>query len=140
MQILLAETPGDIERCFPVMHELRPHLDAEQFLQRVERQREAGYQLCFVADGDQVNAVAGFRTFESLAWGRVLYVDDLVTTETARSSGYGTALFDWLVDYARINDCDEFHLDSGVQRFGAHRFYLNRGMAISSHHFSLGLR
>lgn len=140
MQILLAETTVDIKRCFPVMQELRPHLDVEQFLQRVGRQRAASYQLCLVEDAGEVTAVAGFRTLECLAWGRVLYVDDLVTTETARSRGYGTALFGWLVDHARINDCDQLHLDSGVQRFGAHRFYLGRGMSISSHHFSLDLR
>ncbi|MGZ5001726.1 MAG: GNAT family N-acetyltransferase, partial [Chthoniobacterales bacterium] len=30
-------------------------------------------------------------------------------------------------------------LDSGVQRFDAHRFYLMKRMKISSHHFSLEL-
>ena len=29
---------------------------------------------------------------------------------------------------------------SGVQRFGAHRFYLRHGMNITSHHFQLELR
>jgi hypothetical protein len=38
------------------------------------------------------------------------------------SKGYGGALFDWLVEHAREHDCDQFHLDSGVQRFRAHRF------------------
>jgi hypothetical protein len=32
------------------------------------------------------------------------------------------------------------HLDSGVRRFDAHRFYLNKRMNISSHHFSMVLR
>jgi hypothetical protein len=31
-------------------------------------------------------------------------------------------------------------LDSGVQRFGAHRFYLRRRMNITSHHFAIDLR
>lgn len=33
----------------------------------------------------------------------------------------------------------ELHLDSGVQRYGAHRFYLRHGMDITSHHFRLVL-
>jgi len=33
----------------------------------------------------------------------------------------------------------QLHLDSGVQRFSAHRFYLSKRMEISSHHFSLKL-
>jgi GNAT superfamily N-acetyltransferase len=63
-----------------------------------------------------------------------------VTDETARSRGHGEAMLHWLIDYARRENCDEFHLDSGVQRFGAHRFYLNHRMDITSHHFALRLR
>jgi hypothetical protein len=32
--------------------------------------------------------------------------------------------------------CGELHLDSGVQRFGAHRVYLKNGFDITSHHFA----
>ena len=47
---------------------------------------------------------------------------------------------DWIVAHARERGCTEIDLDSGVQRFDAHRFYLGRGMKISSHHFSMGLK
>ena len=39
-------------------------------------------------------------------------------------------LVDWLVEYARAEGCDELHLNSRVQRFDAHRFYLNKRMSI----------
>jgi len=74
------------------------------------------------------------------AWSKFLYVDDLVSKSGERSKGYGGALFDWLVEYAREDNCDQFHLDSGVQRFAAHRFYLIKRMSIESHHFGLKLR
>jgi hypothetical protein len=45
-----------------------------------------------------------------------------------------------LLARARAEGCAEFHLDSGVEKFGAHRFYLRNRMNISSHHFSLKLR
>jgi GNAT superfamily N-acetyltransferase len=67
-------------------------------------------------------------------------IDDLVSKSTDRSKGYGGRLIDWLVEYARQNDCDDFHLDSGVQRFGPHRFYLNKRMEIACHHFALKLK
>jgi GNAT superfamily N-acetyltransferase len=86
-----------------------------------------------------VRAVAGFRIAEFLAWGRILYVDDLVTASAQRSRGHGQALFDWLVARARANGCAQLHLDSGVQRFDAHRFYLRQRMSITSHHFALQL-
>jgi hypothetical protein len=39
--------------------------------------------------------------------------------------------------YALEQGCRQLELDSGVQRFGAHRFYLREGFDISSHHFSI---
>jgi GNAT superfamily N-acetyltransferase len=81
----------------------------------------------------------GFRISESLAWGKFLYVDDLVTRSVARSQGYGAELFNWLVNYATDQACQQLTLDSGVQRFAAHRFYLQHRMHITSHHFTLNL-
>ncbi len=58
----------------------------------------------------------------------------------SRSKGYGDELFAWLVAHAKANGCDQLHLDSGVQRFAAHRFYLRLRMSMTSHHFALDLR
>jgi GNAT superfamily N-acetyltransferase len=135
--IFLAQDEQAIRSCYPVMAELRPHVQPDEFVARVRRQTElAGYQLAYLLAGD-VKAVAGFRLSECLAWGKFLYVDDLVAKSDARSKGYGGALFDWLVDYAKAANCDQFHLDSGVQRFAAHRFYLHKRMSIEAHHFGL---
>ena len=137
--VQLAETDAEILRCFPVIAELRPHLVEAQFVERVRRQQgESGFQLAFVEDGS-VKSVAGFRIAEFLAWGKILYVDDLISTSAERSKGHGKLLLDWLVARARADGCAQFHLDSGVQRFEAHRFYLRERMIISAHHFSLNL-
>ncbi len=139
MRIALALTDDELRRCFPVVRELRPHLTEQDFLARVRRQHGEGYNLAFAEDGD-IQAVAGYRYIESLAWGKALYIDDLVTAPLARSRGVGGALFDWLVAQARAQHCDSVHLESGVQRFGAHRFYLRKRMDITSHHFALNLK
>jgi GNAT superfamily N-acetyltransferase len=139
--IHLAETDAEITACFPTLRQLRQQFAAEQdFLERVRRQQQQGFRLAFVEDHGRAVCVAGFRLVENLAWGRFVYVDDLVTDENARSHGHGEALLNWLIDYARREDCDGLHLDSGVQRFEAHRFYLNQRMAITCHHFALWLR
>lgn len=138
--VSLARSDQDIQGCFDVMVQLRPHLKREEFVARVRRQQaEARYELAYLTAGS-VKAVAGFRISECLAWGKFLYVDDLVAGSSDRSQGYGGILFDWLVAYARAAGCDEFHLDSGVQRFDAHRFYLKRRMAIEAHHFGLKIK
>ena len=137
--VSLAKNDEEILSCYDVMAELRPHIKREDFVARVRRQQqESGYQIAYARAGD-VKAVAGFRVSECLAWGKFLYVDDLVSRSQERYHGYGGILFDWLVAYAREAGCDEFHLDSGVQRFDAHRFYLRKRMAIEAHHFGLKL-
>jgi GNAT superfamily N-acetyltransferase len=139
-QVLRAETKKEILRCYPVMVQLRPHLSESDFVAQVERQRQEGFQLAFVEDAGGVKSVAGFRILEYLAWGKVLYVDDLVTAESDRSKGFGQELFAWLLQEAKANDCDQLHLDSGVHRFGAHRFYLGQRLDIIAHHFAVKLK
>jgi GNAT superfamily N-acetyltransferase len=139
-RIALARQDDEIQSCYSVMAELRPHVLPDEFLVRVKKQAEiAGYKLAYLMDGE-VKAVAGFRISECLAWGKFLYVDDLVSKSDGRSKGFGGALFDWLVEYAKEENCEQFHLDSGVQRFAAHRFYLNKRMIIEAHHFGLKLK
>jgi GNAT superfamily N-acetyltransferase len=121
------------------MFQLRPHMPADQFVARVRVQQQNGYLLAFLEDERAVRAVAGFRFVENLYSGRVLYVDDLVTDQQDRSQGHGKALFDWLVARARAEGCQTLELDSGVQRFDAHRFYLVQRMVIAAHHFRLTL-
>lgn len=139
MKIALAETDEQFLRCYPVMAELRPHLNEAQFMAAVQRQQREGYQLLYLEDAGEVRALAGFRLQEMLAHGRFLYVDDLVTAAAQRSRGYGEALIEWLTEYARARHCVTLQLDSGVHRFDAHRFYFTQRMWISAYHFALKL-
>ena len=140
-KIAIAETADDLRRCYPVMSELRSHIATEEeFVARVQRQQTQGYLLACLKADDEVRAVAGYRYMDFLFHGYFMYVDDLVTRAADRSTGYGGKLFDWLVQQARERDCTFLDLDSGVQRFDAHRFYLMKRMRIASHHFSLQLK
>jgi len=139
MSITLAQSDRDIERCFPVMRQLRPKLAENRFVETVRRLEKTGFQMAYLEERGKVISVAGFRILENLASGRFLYVDDLITDEAARSRGHGQKIFEWLVEYAKREGCAQLELDSGVQRFGAHRFYLAKRMSITCHHFELNL-
>lgn len=131
-----AETDAEIAACFDVLHELRTQLVREEFVARVRLQARDGYRLAFIAEGGAVVAAAGFRISTFLAWGRALYVDDLVSSARVRSRGHGHALLAWLAEHAKANGCEQLHLDSGTFRKDAHRFYFRERMEISSFHFS----
>jgi len=136
IEIKLAESDSDLERLAPVLLELRPQFTANELITRIREQQKQGYQVAFAESGGEVLGVAGFVVGSKLAWGKHIYVDDLVTTELNRSTGVGGQLIAWLKNHAFHQGCEQVHLDSGVQRFRAHRFYLRNNFDIASHHFS----
>ncbi len=138
MQVHIAESAAELKRIAPVLLELRDYFGTESLLKQIElQQRECGYRLAYVEEGGAVLAVAGFVITRKLAWRKHLYVDDLVTATANRSRGAGRRLIEWLRCHALEQGCEQLHLDSGVQRFRAHRFYLREGFDINSHHFAI---
>lgn len=136
---------GETLLAHAAMAELRPAFaDPVAFVERVDGvQRPAGYRL-FASfdlddDGGEAAAAAGFRRLHNLAWGDVLYIDDLSTREGLRRRGHGQALLDAVAKEAARLGCDAVHLDSGHQRHEAHRLYLDAGFRITSHHFVFSL-
>jgi GNAT superfamily N-acetyltransferase len=137
--IQIATTPEEIDRCFPVMSQLRPLLIAGEFFARIQAQQAEGYQLAFLEHQGAIVSVAGFRLQNMLSSGKTFYVDDLVTDAAARSQGHGEAMLQWLIALAREAGCDTFSLDSGTHRQDAHAFYLRQRLRIVSFHFALPL-
>jgi GNAT superfamily N-acetyltransferase len=90
----------------------------------------------FIPGREDAVAVGCFRVLHTTAWGKLIYIDDLVTLPEYRSGGHGHLLLEWIAAEASRLGCEQLHLDSGHHRHGAHRFYLNHGMSIIAHHFS----
>ena len=140
IDIALAETRAEIAATWPVMHQLRPHLDAEAYLHQVLRlQAERDFKLARMMVDGKIVAVAGLRFGEWLHGGPYLEIEDFVTGEDCRSRGHGAAFFDWIVALGRQAGCRHLRLTSGVQRAAAHRFYLRKGMVQQAYYFSLEL-
>ncbi|WP_196139979.1 GNAT family N-acetyltransferase [Aliikangiella sp. G2MR2-5] len=137
MDIQLATKESELTEIAQVMLQLRPQYSLESLIKQIKKQMNSGYQVAYLVEKDKIKCVAGFVIAEKFAWKKHLYVDDLVTDESSRSSGGGRAMLAWLKSYARDAGCSQLHLDSGVQKFAAHRFYLREGFIIASHHFSI---
>jgi GNAT superfamily N-acetyltransferase len=120
---------------YAVLHELRTELTPEEFRSRYAEGYPDGYRVVALYDEGKCRAVAGYRLLVNFVHGRVLYVDDLVTSAKWRSNGYGKALNDYVIELARAASCETVTLDSRVDRAGAHRFYFREGYAVTSFHF-----
>lgn len=136
-EIFIANTDTEIESCFPAFSALRPHIEQNNFLAQIRRQQAQAYQILALRHEGMVKSAAGFRIAEFLAWGKVLYIDDLTTLPGETSKGFAGSLLDWLIDHARSNQCQGVHLDTGYTRHAAHRLYLRKGLQLSCHHVAL---
>ena len=139
MNVRIASTDSEIDACFPVMCELRPHLERTAFVAIVRDMQKDGYALAYLTAPEGVVSVAGFRVMRTLFCDSFLYVDDLVTASAARSKGYGRVLLEWLKDRARMEGCAQLHLDSAMHRKDAHRFYGTNAMQTTGYHFHVEL-
>jgi len=135
-----ASTDEEILATRDVMRQLRPHIAPDDYLPTVKRMMTTdGYHLAACLVDGVVRAVAGYRFMEMLYCGKILYVDDLNTDEATRSQGHGKTLMDWLKAEARRQGCAQLHLDSGVQREAAHRFYFRERLTVNAYHFRVML-
>lgn len=124
LKIKELQSESEIMRAFPVMKQLRTHLDEDTFLELVlEAQAKDHYKIFALIDEGEVVAVTGFKTMITLYYGRFVWVCDLVTDRNKRSQGYGEKLLTFVHEWAKEYNYESVALSSGIQRADAHDFY-----------------
>jgi GNAT superfamily N-acetyltransferase len=127
--ILIKELKNKKEwkEAYPIMKQLRTHLDEEQFLELIqEATQKEYYKIAALYDNEKMVAVTGFMPMITLYNGRFIWVCDLVTDSDSRSNGHGEALLNYVHKWSKENGYDIVSLSSGLQRIDAHRFYENK--------------
>ena len=137
MEVHLVKLESELPFVAEVLLQLRPQYNKDSIIKQIKKQQKSGYQIAYVKSGENILCVAGFVVGEKIAWGKHIYIDDLVTNEKFRSSGVGSFIIDWFKSHCKELGCGQLHLDSGIQKFPAHRFYLRERFNIASHHFSI---
>ncbi|MEC5425256.1 GNAT family N-acetyltransferase [Virgibacillus sp. C22-A2] len=121
------QSKNEIVEAFPVMKQLRTHLNEETYVDLVlEAKEKDRYKMFALIDGEEIVAVTGFMPMITLYYGRFVWVCDLVTATNKRSKGYGEKLLSYVHEWAKENNYESVALSSGLQRTNAHRFYENR--------------
>lgn len=121
------QSQSEIIEAFPVMRQLRTHLDEKTYLELVlEAKDKDRYKIFGLFDEGEIVAVTGFKPMITLYYGRFVWVCDLVTDINKRSKGYGEKLLTYVHEWAKDNNYESVALSSGLQRTDAHRFYEDR--------------
>jgi len=95
MEVCFLEKGENYRPALEVLLQLRPQFTLDTLEKQIQKQQAQGYNVVYVKSGNEVLAVAGFAIGEKLAWGKHIYIDDLVTNESHRSIGVGSFLISW---------------------------------------------
>ncbi|RST74348.1 GNAT family N-acetyltransferase [Siminovitchia acidinfaciens] len=115
---------NEMMEAFPVMKQLRTHLDEKVYLELIsEAQEKEGYKMFALFHDSDIVAVIGFQPMITLYYGKFIWICDLVTDSHRRSEGYGEKLLSYVHQWAKENKYERVALSSGLQRTDAHRFY-----------------
>ncbi len=124
LKIVELQSHDEILQAFPVMSQLRTHLNETTYLGLVTEAKQMDmYKMFALYDHEEIVAVTGFKPMITLYYGRFVWVCDLVTSERKRSSGYGEKLLTFVHKWAEENGYESVALSSGLNRGDAHRFY-----------------
>lgn len=121
------ERDEELAAAYPLMAELRPNLREEAFIAQVREQQREGYRFLAGSVGGRPVSLAGYRLSTTMARGRHLFVDDLVTAAAEQGKGYGTAMLRRLCAIARAEGIEKVYLDS---RDTARTFYEQIGFTM----------
>jgi GNAT superfamily N-acetyltransferase len=110
--------PREWAAVFPIVAQLRPHLDAAEFLARVRRQSHSGYELVGAFRNGRLIGLLGMRPVHTLVRGPHLHVDDIVVEESERRAGGGRALMAYAEADARARGMTAVFLDARPAAIG----------------------
>lgn len=118
------QTAEEVQQAYPVIKQLRTHLDEGTYMDLVlEAQVKDRYKIFALFEDEKIVAVTGFKPMITLYYGRFVWVCDLVTDSASRSKGYGKVLLEFVHEWTVENGFDSVALSSGLEKTDAHRFY-----------------
>ncbi len=127
-RIFVVKSKADLERCYPVMKELRTHLSFEDYISIYDESHKTnGYEIVAIEDHSQIVAVMGYRFLSDYVRGKHVYVDDLVSRENVRSQGLGAELLKYAEKVAKESGCKTLRLCTGIENERGVKFYDRNG-------------
>ena len=96
MEVRIAEVDSDLELVGSLLIQLRPSYDLRTIIAQIKDQQKRGYTVAYIGDDGQAICAAGFVIETRLAWGKHMYIEDIVTDTNRRSSGLGKIMLDGL--------------------------------------------
>lgn len=116
-------SPAQLREAYPLVHQIRPSLSEEKFIEITTEMISNGYQILCLYKNEKILAYAGFAEHLNLYHGKHIWLYELVVDENHRSKGYGKMLLSHIESHAKEKNLKYISLCSALEREDAHRFY-----------------
>jgi GNAT superfamily N-acetyltransferase len=145
--IILAENSGmepafnkilkeDIETIIPLIQKLSKEEFSDDILKkRFTEMLEQNYECFGIFIDQKLIGVFGLWFMTRHYAGRSCEPDHIYISEEVQGKGIGKKLFKFIYNYAEEKGCETSELNSYVQNYRSHKFYMNEGYVIKGYHF-----
>ena len=126
----------DLNLVLPFVMELGDFQTDEALLKaRFLEMFDQNYECFGVYLGEELIGVFGLWFMTRHYAGKSCEPDHVFIKSEYQNRGFGKQIFEFIFDYSRKKGCETSELNSYVQNFKSHKFYMNHGYVIKGYHF-----
>lgn len=126
----------DLNTVIPFVMELGEYQIDEALLRaRFQEMFTQNYECFGVFLKDELIGVFGLWFMTRHYAGKSCEPDHVILKPEYQSKGIGKEIFEFIFRYSKEKGCETSELNSYVQNFKSHKFYMNNGYVIKGYHF-----
>ena len=128
--------PSQINSIIPLVQKLNNHKVTEAVLkQRFSEMVTQNYECAAIYDGEKLIGIAGMWFCTRHYSGRSVELDHVFIDDGYRKKGLGKQFMKCIYDYVALKGYQTIELNTYVQNYPSHKFYMNEGFEILGYHF-----
>ena len=128
--------PTQINTIIPLVQKLTNHKVSDAILkQRFAEMVTQNYECAGIYDGDKLIGISGLWFCTRHYAGKTVELDHIFIEESYRNKGLGKKFMKCIYDYVTQKGCQTAELNTYVQNYPSHKFYMNEDFEILGYHF-----
>ena len=126
----------DLHKVLPLIMELSEYQTEEQLLkERMTEMFDQNYECFGIYKDEEIIGVFGLWFMTRHYAGKSCEPDHVFILPKYQNKGLGEQVFNFIFEYSKEKGCETSELNSYVQNFKSHKFYMNHGYVIKGYHF-----
>jgi GNAT superfamily N-acetyltransferase len=126
----------NLDIIIPLVYELNDGKVSKAILKsRFDEMKNQNYECAVIYKDNTIIGVSGLWFCTRHYIGKSVELDHVFIRPEHRKKGLGKQFMDWIYIYVKEKGCNAMELNTYVQNYPSHKFYLNLGFEILGYHF-----